>query len=378
MPLPGPKNDEDYDDWMERCLADDLMNKEYPDNKQRFAICQNIWNEKEEEDMNINNELRGAIGIHHTPLSDKAWDGPTNIARLRNDETAPYYKKMFAWVDPDGDPDVKSSYKFPHHEVSSDGTIGAANIKSCQSSIAVLNGSRGGADIPDSDRKGVYNHVAAHLRDGDIEPAELKSDNPKEIRSYNFELRANRETPEIVGYSAVFDELSEDLGGFREKVRKGAFSETIKGDDVRALFNHDPNYVLGRTTNETLFLEEDDRGLKIKIIPPDTQWARDLLFSVARGDISQMSFAFETLVDEWNEEEVIPIRTLVKTKLYDVSIVTYPAYPQTNVGIRSPEDIYRTHITERQKISNEEKLSEEKLRQKIRQSYYKMRINLFR
>ena len=141
--------------------------------------------------MKTDLELRKAIGSHHTALSDKAWDGPKAKANLKNDENAAYYRKAFAWVDSDGDPDVKASYKFIHHEVSSDGTIGAANIRGCQASIAVLNGARGGTTIPDSDRKGVYNHVATHLRDGDIEPSELKSMDSDyiEIRTFKAEIR---------------------------------------------------------------------------------------------------------------------------------------------------------------------------------------------
>lgn len=203
----------------------------------------------------------------------------------------------------------------------------------------------------------------------------------KELRSYPIEIRANDEDKQLVGHSAVFEQLSEDLGGFREKIRAGAFTESIIQDDVRALFNHDSNFVLGRNRNGTLELSEDDKGLKVSIDPPDTQWARDLMFSVARGDINQMSFAFETLIDEWDETGVIPIRTLIKVKLYDVSIVTYPAYPQTSVGVRSPEDIFKFFEAKRQRALEEEnlKLSEKQLNEKIRNSRMslKMKIRMF-
>ena len=115
------------------------------------------------------------IAPHSTATSEAAWDGPANVAALRNDETAPYYRKAFAWIDPDGSPDTKAAYKFIHHEVGSEGDIGAANFIACSAGIAVLNGGRGGADIPDSDRQGVWNHLARHLRDGDREPPELRS-----------------------------------------------------------------------------------------------------------------------------------------------------------------------------------------------------------
>jgi len=116
---------------------------------------------------------KAAIGTHSTATTDADWDGPANEARLRNDETAAYYRKMYAWIDPDGDPETKAAYKFPHHMVDGDGGIGAANVRACQSGIGILNGARGGTTIPADDIQGVYNHLARHIRDGDAEPAEL-------------------------------------------------------------------------------------------------------------------------------------------------------------------------------------------------------------
>ena len=112
------------------------------------------------------------------------------------------------------------------------------------------------------------------------------------------ELRVNeneRGNSVIEGHAAVFDSWSETLGGifpFQEIVRKGAFNESIGRDDIRALFNHDPNYVLGRNRAGTLELVEDDVGLRVRITPPDTTWAKDLQASIRRGDITQMSIGF--------------------------------------------------------------------------------------
>jgi len=165
----------------------------------------------------------------------------------------------------------------------------------------------------------------------------------REYRTYDFELRkAEDGKPKIEGYSAVFDQLSDDLGGFREKIDKGAFAKTITEDDVRALFNHDSNHVLGRNKNGTLKLAEDEHGLKVEIDPPDTQFANDLLKQIERGDINQMSFGFVTRVDEWDEKDKeIPIRTLKDVELWDVSPVTFPAYPQTSVSVKSTDEIYQ-------------------------------------
>lgn len=147
--------------------------------------------------------------------------------------------------------------------------------------------------------------------------------------------------PTIRGYAAVFDTETVIGGsdwGFREKIAKGAFTEAIRTSDVRALYNHDEEYVLGRVKSGTLRLAEDDRGLKVEIDPPDTQDARDLIKRMQRGDIDQMSFAFtmEGGVQTWDESGDMPLRIIEKVgDLLDVSVVTYPAYPETEAAARS-------------------------------------------
>jgi HK97 family phage prohead protease len=162
----------------------------------------------------------------------------------------------------------------------------------------------------------------------------------REERAFQIaEVRLREEDgrpPVIVGHAAVFDEFSEDLGGFRERIQPGAFTKTLQEADVRALWNHDPNYVLGRTKNGTLSLREDKRGLAFEVTPPETQWASDCLVSIRRGDVDQMSFGFHTVRDEWTKSEDDQItRTLIEVALYDVSPVTFPAYPQTNAEVRA-------------------------------------------
>lgn len=287
-----------------------------------------------------------AIGRHKTSTADGSWDGPGNVARLRNDESASYYRKMFAWVDPDGDPTTKAAYKFPNHFVDGDGNIGAASIKGCQAGIAVLNGAMGGAKVPSADRQGIYNHLAGHLRDADVEPAELKSQ-PLEVmdmerRYIPVEMRVDPDGS-IEGYAAVFNQWA-DLGFFREKVRAGAFKKTIKEADIRALFNHDANYVLGRNKAKTLHLAEDDHGLQFRVDPPDTSFANDLAVSIKRKDINQASFGFRTVRDEWNHDADPAERELIEVRLFDVSVVTYPAYEQTEVTARSLADQFIARV----------------------------------
>ena len=119
--------------------------------------------------------VKAALPAHSTATTDAAWDGPANAARAESGRNEAYYRRIYAWRDPDGDPTVKSSYKFVHHMVGADGTPGAANIRGCQTGIGVLNGGRGGTTIPDADRRGVWNHLARHIRDADMEPPELKA-----------------------------------------------------------------------------------------------------------------------------------------------------------------------------------------------------------
>ena len=166
----------------------------------------------------------------------------------------------------------------------------------------------------------------------------------QEKRSFDIdglEVRQDGDAPPVIrGHAAVFNSLSEPIMGmFREQIAPGAFQKTLRKPDVRALFNHDPNYILGRARGhkvDTLRLREDDKGLAIEIDPPDTQPARDLMVSIKRGDISQMSFAFSVVSEDWEMTEgQLDTRTLKEVALHDVSPVTYPAYRKTDVAVRS-------------------------------------------
>jgi hypothetical protein len=117
--------------------------------------------------------MAGPIRSHSTDTSERSWSGPKAETKL-GDAGKAELRKAYGWVDPDGDPSTKTAYKFIHHEVSKDGKPGPANVRAAISGIAVLNGGRGGADIPESDRKGVYNHLAKHLKDAGKDPPPLK------------------------------------------------------------------------------------------------------------------------------------------------------------------------------------------------------------
>lgn len=162
-----------------------------------------------------------------------------------------------------------------------------------------------------------------------------------ERRSYPIEMRAVGEGDgrRIQGHAAVFNSLSDEIYGFREIIRPGAFESALAISDVRALLNHDPNLVLGRTKSGTLTLTSDDRGLAVDIIPPDTGYARDLMVSIERGDIDQMSFAFIVARDRWYSDETgFTIREIIEfQEIFDVSPVTYPAYPDTDVSTRTQD-----------------------------------------
>lgn len=114
----------------------------------------------------------GPIRSHSTNTSEDDWDGSKAESTL-DGATPQKLRRAFAWRDPDGPEENKTSYKFIHHEVDSKGKVGPANMKACINAIGVLNGGRRGANIPQADRRGVYNHLAKHMRDAGHEPPTL-------------------------------------------------------------------------------------------------------------------------------------------------------------------------------------------------------------
>lgn len=165
----------------------------------------------------------------------------------------------------------------------------------------------------------------------------------KEIRTLDIQGLQTRsqgesETNVIEGYAAVFNSPTDIWGMFTEVIAPGAFADAIaSNDDIRALFNHDWNNVLGRTKSGTLRLSEDARGLKFEVDLPNTTLARDLSESLKRGDISQCSFGFVPTSETWDYEPEIPVRTINSVELHEISVVSIPAYEDTEVSLRSKE-----------------------------------------
>lgn len=151
-------------------------------------------------------------------------------------------------------------------------------------------------------------------------------------------------------YAALFDTLSAPLWGFRERIGRRAFSRALESDDVRGLINHDPNLILGRTSAKTLKLHVDNAGLHANVVLPETSYARDLVVNVRNGNITGGSFMFEVTKDDWGLEDIEGEETLVRTvkevKLYDVSPVTFPAYPATEgtASVRSLAEEWREKL----------------------------------
>lgn len=180
--------------------------------------------------------------------------------------------------------------------------------------------------------------------------------------SASVEIRAaeaEESRPIVRGYASMFNKESENLGSdkyqFREIILPGAFDEVLN-DDVRALLNHDSNNILARSKNGqgSLRIGTDETGLWYEFEAPDTQVGRDLVTSLKRGDIDQSSFSFTVSRDgeKWEEEKSEDGKTFIKrtiskvARLFDVSPVTYPAYPDATVALRSLEQFQETLKTE--------------------------------
>ncbi len=196
-----------------------------------------------------------------------------------------------------------------------------------------------------------------------------------ERRFMMVELRASEDknSRTIEGYAAKFNTDSEDFGGWIERIAPGAFDEVLE-DEAVALFNHDPNLILARN-KVSLTITQDAVGLLYRFDAPNTTAGDDLLENVRNGNVKSSSFAFQAKEIKWTyaEDRQNPdVRTIVKMKrLFDVSPVTYPAYPDTTVAKRSLDDRNTAIENERQNA-----LNEARKRVQIDHEIFKLKHNL--
>jgi uncharacterized protein len=164
----------------------------------------------------------------------------------------------------------------------------------------------------------------------------------KVVRDFRtkFNITRDEETPDemiIEGYFALYESETELWQNSFEIISKGAFDNTLN-NDIRALWNHNTQYVLGRNRSNSLELKTDDKGLYAKITLPNTQYAEDLYQLIKRGDINQASFGFNILDEDFEELANGGYRWRIKEiDLHEISVVTFPAYENTTVQAREKQ-----------------------------------------
>lgn len=185
----------------------------------------------------------------------------------------------------------------------------------------------------------------------------------RELATSDIEIREDDDgNRTLSGYAVKWEFKSQVLGmfyKFREQIQKGAFLESLNNDDQRFLWSHDTSKVLGRTKNSTLRLQEDGTGLRFDLDLPNTTLGNDTYESIKRGDVDGVSFGFNVEDDEVVEpDDELPLRTVKKAKLLEVSAVAFPAYPDSQVSARGYDRM--------KEYSNELKDYQEEQRAKIK------------
>ncbi|HEX8585053.1 MAG TPA: HK97 family phage prohead protease [Allosphingosinicella sp.] len=166
----------------------------------------------------------------------------------------------------------------------------------------------------------------------------------------------------VTGYAAVFDSETDICGCWVETIAPGAFTRSLRENDVVALYSHDMGRVIGRSSAKTLRIDEDAKGLKVEIDLPDTTDGRDIAVLVERGDITGMSFGFCTRKQEWDETVEPPKRTILDVDLVEVTITAFPQYTDTEIGLRSLEGA-RSERRQHNKAGAQTRLAERRARQ---------------
>tara|TARA_R110000737_G_scaffold306606_1_gene314312 strand:+ start:256 stop:1293 length:1038 start_codon:yes stop_codon:yes gene_type:complete len=301
MPIPKPNNEETNEQFVERCMADETM-QEY-DEKQRLAICET---QIEKKDIKMDIKKRHIIEI------------------IEDDKTVTIVYEKDTDASPDTDVEEVETEEEDERAPMDEEYTEEEEVEE---------------EIEDEEEEEIE-------EDEDEEEDEPEFNKRKSInvwdnkhtsetRYYTIDSRLTQKQGKdvVIGHAAVFDTLSEDLGGFKERIKPGAFDDVLD-NDVRAYFNHDPNFLLGRTKAGTLRLSVDKKGLRYELDVPNTTAGRDLKENMRLGNITQSSFAFTIGKDgdSWERaENGADIRIIKKVKrLYDVSPVSLPAYPSAN------------------------------------------------
>lgn len=177
----------------------------------------------------------------------------------------------------------------------------------------------------------------------------------REIMTEKMEIREDDNgIRTLTGYAVKWEKKSHVLGyfrKFREQFQRGAFADSLAKDDQRFLWSHDTSKVLGRTKNNTLRLMEDAIGLRFELDLPDTTLGDDAYKSIKRGDVDGVSFGFQMISHDLEEpEDDLPLRTVTKAKLLEVSAVAFPAYPDSEVSARGYDPLKQKHEELRSKI----------------------------
>ena len=185
----------------------------------------------------------------------------------------------------------------------------------------------------------------------------MREEKNYEIRLLPAELRASEDGKTIVG-TIPYHTLSQDLGGFQERILPSAFKPALDTEaEVYALFNHDWERVMGRRSTNSLRLVDSEDGLQIEISPSNTSWSNDALEVIRHGDSDGFSFGFWVLEDRWDKDGDTIIRDLVSVDLGEVSVVYKPAYKdQAKIGLRSIEKVQELKVESFQLLECRQKL----------------------
>ena len=413
MPIPKQNIEEGNEEFIERCMSDDTM-QEY-DEEQRLAICS----------LQLNDEERALEDIDTKPTQEMANEAEqalewreefgrggteVGVARARDlknraNLSIDTIKRMFSYFSRHEVDKEAEGFRSGEEGYPSAGRIawglwgGDAGFAWTKRKIDEIAKEEKNLDImknkdyrhiqkiEETEESYIIHFAKAHNEEMNAEETpqdivkdleeELIEDSPnvetyqrsnpnKEVRTFDvqdLELRMDGDKMQVAGYGAVFNSQSNDLGGFVEYIAPGAFEGRLN-DDVRFLVNHD-GLPLARTTNNTLRLSVDDKGLRYEADLANTSISRDLVELLKDGTVSQSSFAFTVEDDSWESRDGVNVRTINKvSRLYDVSSVTYPAYNEAgSYALRSmeqwQEEEQKKKLDESLEIEKKEGIKEE-------------------